>query len=61
MNYGMFGLKEGRESRLNVMKRRTSFLGKTKGRKKDEKVDMRICGGMDDDFRDGGCERGGGV
>ena len=31
MNYGMFGLKEGRESRLNVMKRRTSFLGKTKG------------------------------
>ena len=27
----------------------------------DEKVDMRICGGMDDDFRNGGCERGGGV
>ena len=34
MNYGMLGLKEGRESRLNVMKRRTGFSGKTKGRKK---------------------------
>ena len=35
MDYGMLGLKEGRELRLNVMKRRTSFLGKTKGRKKE--------------------------